>query len=211
MSPFVAQYRLKIQQQQEKNNQHIKIFLHYLLFTISFLSLIYLMIYNLKIILFWQWFVIPVSFLVANFVEYLMHRFPMHNKYKFLNNIYQKHTIDHHLYFRNDDVIMINNNDWIAIPAPWRMIFIFILFIALPIMFMVYLLLGTNPGLLFGITILGYYIIYEWIHLLIHWLPFVNKIIGKHHSLHHNTKLMRKYNFNVIFPICDLLFKTYKK
>jgi sterol desaturase/sphingolipid hydroxylase (fatty acid hydroxylase superfamily) len=41
-------------------------------------------------------------------------------------------------------------------------------------------------------------------------IPFL-KAAKAHHKLHHNTKLMRNWNFNIGLPLCDVLFKTYRK
>jgi sterol desaturase/sphingolipid hydroxylase (fatty acid hydroxylase superfamily) len=55
-----------------------------------------------------------------------------------------------------------------------------------------------------------YVVSYEWLHLAYH-LP-ADSFIGRrwliarlrrHHALHHDPRLMQKWNFNVTFPIWD--------
>jgi sterol desaturase/sphingolipid hydroxylase (fatty acid hydroxylase superfamily) len=72
--------------------------------------------------------------------------------------------------------------------------------------------------LLIFATCMIYYGEYESIHFMAHLnddhillkIPFM-KAAKSHHQLHHNTRLMRNWNFNIGLPIMDILFKTYKK
>ena len=61
----------------------------------------------------------------------------------------------------------------------------------------------------------GMYLIYEFMHFCCHvdenWFvrncPFVNTL-RRHHTAHHNAKLMMETNMNLTFPIADWLFGT---
>jgi hypothetical protein len=59
----------------------------------------------------------------------------------------------------------------------------------------------------------GMYLVYEFMHFCCHveegWFvrncPFVNTL-RRHHTAHHNAKLMMEVNMNLTFPIADWLF-----
>jgi hypothetical protein len=61
----------------------------------------------------------------------------------------------------------------------------------------------------------GMYLIYEFMHFCCHvdenWFvrnfPFVNTL-RRHHTAHHNGRLMMEVNMNLTFPIADWLFGT---
>ena len=64
-------------------------------------------------------------------------------------------------------------------------------------------------------TTTGMYLIYEFMHFCCHvdenWFvrncPFVNTL-RRHHTAHHNARLMMETNMNLTFPIADWLFGT---
>jgi hypothetical protein len=70
-------------------------------------------------------------------------------------------------------------------------------------------------GWLFMSVTTGMYLIYEFMHFCCHvdenWFvrhcPFVNTL-RRHHTAHHNAKLMMETNMNLTFPIADWLFGT---
>jgi hypothetical protein len=45
---------------------------------------------------------VPATFLFANFVEYRVHRGPMHNKNAVLALLYKRHTLEHHRFFTDE-------------------------------------------------------------------------------------------------------------
>jgi sterol desaturase/sphingolipid hydroxylase (fatty acid hydroxylase superfamily) len=64
-------------------------------------------------------------------------------------------------------------------------------------------------------TTTGMYLIYEFMHFCCHvdenWFvrncPFVNTL-RRHHTAHHNARLMMETNMNLTFPIADWFFGT---
>ena len=61
----------------------------------------------------------------------------------------------------------------------------------------------------------GMYLVYEFMHFCCHvdencfvkYCPFVNTL-RRHHTAHHNARLMMEVNMNLTFPIADWLFGT---
>src|ERR1700721_1992319 len=45
---------------------------------------------------------IPLTFTYANLVEYFGHKGPMHHRVRFLEIIFQKHTVEHHRFYPHD-------------------------------------------------------------------------------------------------------------
>jgi hypothetical protein len=76
-------------------------------------------------------------------------------------------------------------------------------------------LFSSNVGWLFMCTTTGMYLIYEFMHFCCHvdenWFvrncPFVNTL-RRHHTAHHNARLMMETNMNLTFPIADWFFGT---
>src|SRR5262249_18598202 len=74
-------------------------------------------------------------------------------------------------------------------------------------------LLTPNVGWLFMCVTTGMYLVYEFMHFCCHVeenafvrrCPFVNTL-RRHHTAHHNARLMMEVNMNLTFPIPDWLF-----
>ena len=88
--------------------------------------------------------------------------------------------------------------------------------LAAPIAAGLYFSLGSNVAWLFATTAGGYFLSYEWLHFSYHLsptslvgrLPLV-KWLRRPHTTHHDLGEMGRKNFNIPFPIGDLVFGTY--
>jgi len=77
------------------------------------------------------------------------------------------------------------------------------------------LIFSPNVGWLFMCVTTGMYLVYEFMHFCCHveesrfvrYCPFVNSL-RRHHTAHHNARLMMEVNMNLTFPIADWLFGT---
>jgi hypothetical protein len=162
-----------------------------------------------------EWLTIPLTFLYANLSEYLGHKGPMHHKTRFLGPIFERHTIEHHAFFTDKAATYDTSQDFKAVLFPPTMLLFFNGCFALPVAAFLYFLLSPNVAFLFVLTAILYFLNYELLHFAYHmdpasWvgrLPFMDRL-RKHHTLHHNHRLMNRYNFNITYPICDHLFGT---
>jgi hypothetical protein len=160
---------------------------------------------------------IPVTFLYANFIEYVLHRWPMHRKVPLMYIFFQRHTLDHHHFYTDDAMAFETHRDVRMVLFPPEMIFFLIAAFAVPIGYIVSLFLGLNVAYLFVAMGIGYILNYEFFHFLYHapkdsWLskiPFLESM-RKGHTLHHDHGLMGKFNFNITYPIFDYIFGTWK-
>lgn len=162
-----------------------------------------------------EWVTVPVTFLYANLSEYLGHRGPMHHKTPLLGLIFQRHAVEHHSFFTDEAPSFEASKDFKAVLFPPVMLIFFFGYFAAPVGALLYFLASPNVAFLFVLTAAAYFLNYEILHFCYHldersWigkLPFMN-VLRRHHTVHHDRKLMTRYNFNITYPICDFLFRT---
>jgi len=167
-----------------------------------------------------DWLLLPLFLVVANLLEYLVHRNPMHHP-KTPRIMYRNHAQLHHLAFTDTDMPITRTVELGLIMMPWyTMIGLFV--VASPVMLAAGLLRGPGLAGVFLLGAVGYFLTYETLHAL-YPLPdgTLDRIgIGKlrvfrrlqsHHSHHHVLKRMAHTNFNVTFPLMDHLFGTIEK
>jgi len=165
-----------------------------------------------------QLLVVPLTFLYTNFFEYVGHRYPMHHRYQVLKAVFKRHTMQHHHFFTNEQMNCDTENDFKIILFPPVLLIFFSVFFVLPVFGLVYYLFSMNAALLYVATTLLYYLNYEWLHLAYHlpetsWVYKVPglKLLRRLHHNHHNLKEIDKYNFNISYPVFDLVFGTLKR
>jgi sterol desaturase/sphingolipid hydroxylase (fatty acid hydroxylase superfamily) len=157
------------------------------------------------------------SFFTANLGEYLGHRGPMHNRGR-LRILHERHSRRHHRFYTHDAMPAESSRDFHMVLFPPVMLLFFLGALAVPIGVLLFLLVSANVGWMFVATAMAYFLTYEWLHLAYH-LPessWVGRLPGlgalrRHHTLHHDQAVMGECNFNITFPICDLLFGTYRR
>lgn len=158
---------------------------------------------------------VPVTFVLANLVEYLAHRGPMHHRRRGLGLLHRRHTMQHHRFYTREAMACESTRDYQMILFPPVMLLFFFGGVAVPVGLLVYWLATANVALLFTAMAMAYYCAYELLHLAYHlddtaWLarlPYMSRLRG-HHALHHDPTLMTACNFNVSFPIFDRVFGT---
>ena len=151
---------------------------------------------------------------VASFLEWTVHRFLMHRPLGKFRYPYERHALIHHRIFQSDKTYhMINPKDIETVPMAWWNGPVLICTFSSP--FALISWLTGQWAVYFGAffaTVL-YYIAYEYSHWCMH-LPKdrqleqlkVFRFLNRHHLLHH--RFMKK-NFNVVFPLADIVMGTY--
>jgi sterol desaturase/sphingolipid hydroxylase (fatty acid hydroxylase superfamily) len=167
-----------------------------------------------------DWLGLPVFLVIANFIEWMVHRNPMHRPLR-PRLLYKNHAQLHHLAFTDANMVIDRTTDLGLIMMPWyTMLGLFV--VASPIMAIAGVLRG--PGLA-GVFLLGavaYFLCYETLHALYH-LPDATldragigrlrafRRLQAHHRHHHILGRMAAVNFNVTVPLMDRLFGTLEK
>lgn len=165
-----------------------------------------------------EWLTLPVAFVLANIVEYLMHRFPMHRPKPGLRIMYERHTVTHHHFYTHEAMAAESTRDFHMVLFPPVLLFIFLIAIDGPFATAVYLLFGLNVAKIFVAVTVGYYFAYECFHTIYHlpeshWAPRMPgmRVLKRLHTSHHDLANMNFYNFNITIPLGDVLFGTYKR
>jgi hypothetical protein len=164
-----------------------------------------------------DWLLAPVFFVVANFIEWMVHRNPMHRPQP-PRVMYRNHAQLHHLAFTDRNMDVTRTDELGLIMMPWyTMIGLFV--VASPVLVVAGFLRGPGLSGVFLLVAVAYFLTYEALHALYH-LPDATLDragIGKlrafrrlqaHHRHHHVLGRMAHVNFNVTFPLMDLLFRT---
>jgi sterol desaturase/sphingolipid hydroxylase (fatty acid hydroxylase superfamily) len=157
---------------------------------------------------------VPVAFLLISLGEWELHRNVLHRRVRGLELLYQRHALTHHVAFHHDTMAAPSAREWrwVLFPAP---AFLGMMLAVAPVGALFALAWGRNAGLLFFATGAAFYLLYEWCHLSYH-LPPDSRVgrlplvvaLRRHHQRHHHPALAKRYNFNVTFPIWDLLRGT---
>jgi hypothetical protein len=161
-----------------------------------------------------EWLLMIPMFFFGNWAEWAAHRYLMHRPTKLLKAVYKRHVTVHHLFFTHATLKSEGQKSWRALLFPPFAPVMFIL-AAVPPALLVGLVWSRNAGYIAMLTMAGYFILYEGVHVLSHIenspfldrLPLINTA-RRMHAFHHNPEFMGTRNFNILFPICDVLFGT---
>lgn len=162
----------------------------------------------------WHWLFVPAFFVFANWFEWWIHRGPMHHPTKRLRLVYQRHALEHHVIFTDATMGLRTARELIYVLFPWWALPA-LLVLNLPIPVLLSVTVSPNLGFLFYLSVLAYYLVYEWFHV-VHHVPADTWIgrraivtwVREHHTRHHELARMTQGNFNVSFPLWDWILGT---
>jgi hypothetical protein len=158
--------------------------------------------------------VVPAVMLLANFYEWRVHKYVLHNRFWPFEVIYDKHTPMHHMIYVEDDMALRSKQEFrlVLIPAAGVL---GIVLAAAPVAIAISHLWSSSAGWFFLLTASLYMVSYEVLHLCYH-AP-KDSFIGRrkiiehlraHHAKHHDPRYMQRYNFNVTVPLFDWIMGT---
>jgi len=167
-----------------------------------------------------DWVGLPVFLVIANLIEWMVHRNPMHRPLR-PRLLYKNHAQLHHLAFTDANMVIDRTADLGLIMMPWyTMLGLFA--VASPIMVIAGVLRGPGLAGVFLLGAVGYFLCYEALHALYH-LPDATldragigrlrafRRLQAHHRHHHILGRMAAVNFNVTVPLWDRLLGTLEK
>lgn len=154
------------------------------------------------------------TLLFANFVIYGIHRWLGHRLVPIAKLFYQRHTREHHRFFSPKAVAFESYRDLRVVLFPWPLMVVVSLAAAGTAWGAELLGKGAWSTALYC-AVVGYYLAYEVIHFCDH-LPEghpVTRLPGlrymrMHHRAHHAARVMHTKNFNIVFPLADLVLGT---
>jgi hypothetical protein len=155
----------------------------------------------------WQALMVPLVLVLSNAVEWRVHKVVLHRRQWPLEELYYRHTPNHHRVFVTSDMVIRSPREFRFVLLPfWAIVAIF--FVTAPIAVGLELVGQHNLAALYVATSMGYVLSYEWLHLAYHLPPdgVVGRLVGplrKHHATHHDPSLMQSWNFNVTLPLWD--------
>jgi sterol desaturase/sphingolipid hydroxylase (fatty acid hydroxylase superfamily) len=167
-----------------------------------------------------DWLMAPVFFVVANLIEWMVHRNPMHRPLR-PRVMYKNHAQLHHLAFTNHNMEIRSGVELGLIMMPWyTMIGLFV--VASPLMVLAALIRGPGLAGVFLLVAVAYFLTYETLHALYHLPDDKLDLAGiggfksfrkrqAYHRHHHALDRMAHVNFNVTFPLMDRLLGTAEK
>ena len=163
-------------------------------------------------------------FILANATEWRIHKSLLHQRHRLTALLYDRHTPLHHVVFITNDMALRSTAEFRLVLLPWFAI-VAVFFGLAPVIAAIWFgwpwqlfpdAVQHNLAAVFTTVTMGYVVSYEWLHLSYHLAPesFVGRLPGmkalrRHHALHHDPRLMQKWNFNVSLPLWDLVRRTY--
>jgi len=158
---------------------------------------------------------VPFVYLFANAFEWWIHGHALHRRHPLAPVLYDQHTPKHHMLYLTEDMAMRDTREYrlVLIPAYG----LFLIFAGqIPVTLGLWWWLGLpNVACLYVATSIGYAVSYEWLHFSYH-LPHDHPVarnpillhLAHHHAVHHDPRIMQRYNLNVTVPLMDLVMGT---
>lgn len=158
---------------------------------------------------------IPVTLLAAFGFEWRAHKSILHRRLPLLGVLYERHELQHHVIYTDQDMAMRSKREWWFVLMPPYAIVLVFLTLVLPLAIVIERYVTTNVAMLVTATSMVFFLSYEWLHLAYHLptdhpvgrLPLIAKL-REHHRRHHEPRLMKRWNFNVTVPVFDWLYGT---
>jgi Fatty acid hydroxylase superfamily len=163
-----------------------------------------------------DWLLLPAFFVVANGIEWLVHKNPMHRPMP-PRIMYKNHALIHHRAFLHDSMPISDPRELGLVMMPWyTMLGLFVM--ASPVGLLAAWWRGPGAAGIFYLAAALYFLTYETMHALYHMPPAFLQRVGlggslftrmqRHHRHHHRLDRMAHVNFNVTFPLMDWLLGT---
>jgi len=157
----------------------------------------------------WEWLTIPAGWVFANFVEWHVHRDLLHKRAWWMPVLYERHTPTHHMIFVSHDMPVRDRGEWREVLMPAYAVALLVVTL-IPVFMAIWFAGLPNVALFYMMTGTAYVLSYEWLHLSYHLHPEswvgrrrLIRFLRRHHSVHHDPRLMKRWNMNVTVPLWD--------
>lgn len=163
------------------------------------------------------WIAALLAVVAANFVEYALHRWPMHRRRRLTRSFFKHHTIAHHRYFTDTTMAITNLREVTFVIPSMPVLIASVGFVAVFVGALWHFLgleVALFAGGILGLSGTASQLLHLSFHLPDHWMEkpvFRSRLfywMREHHVIHHDLRMMTKWNFNIGLPLCDMLFGT---
>jgi Fatty acid hydroxylase len=157
---------------------------------------------------------VPLVYLFANAFEWWIHGNALHRRSPLAPVLYEQHTPRHHMLYLTDDMAMRDRREYRLVLIPgYGLLLIFLG--QIPVSLGLWWLGLPNVACLYVATAIAYAVSYEWLHFSYH-LPHEHPVarnpiirrLAHHHAVHHDPRIMQRYNMNVTVPLMDWVMGT---
>ena len=157
---------------------------------------------------------VPAVYLFANAFEWWIHGAALHRRHPLAPVLYDQHTPKHHMLYLTEDMAMRDPREYRLVLIPAYGLLLIILG-QLGATFGLWWLGLRNVACLYAATAIAYAVSYEWLHFSYH-LPHehpvarnaIIKRLARHHAVHHDPRIMQRWNMNVTVPLMDVVMGT---
>lgn len=157
---------------------------------------------------------VPAVYLFANVFEWWIHGAALHRRNPLAPVLYDQHTPKHHMLYLTEDMAIRDKREYRLVLIPGyglMMIFVGQLAVSSGLWWLGF----HNVACLYVATAIGYAVSYEWLHFSYH-LPSEHPVaqnpiiqrLARHHAIHHDPRVMQRWNMNVTVPLTDYVMGT---
>ena len=172
-----------------------------------------------------------IIYCISSVIEYVVHKYIMHNKFPFFDFAYKTH-IEHHLNAsKSHDLTLTEDDDNLCLPVDKTLYMYIFTFIVSYLLLMLYpkrisiFYIGITLAVIVLFAVLSWNTYHPIIHGLdgkkvcgIYAIPskyidnnsIYSSYVINNHKAHHYYKNEEKGNFNITLPFADFLFNSYK-
>ena len=99
------------------------------------LTAMWVYIQHINAVAWYEWLTIPVTIVLANIFEWFLHKYVMHRRINFfgLRAIYERHTLNHHKFFTDEEIRFRGQEDWrVTVFPPYALVTVSYTHLTLP-------------------------------------------------------------------------------
>lgn len=161
-----------------------------------------------------EWLTVPATLFSGFAFEWRVHKSVLHRRLPLLGTLYERHELKHHVLYTFDRMEMRSPSEtWLILMPTYAIVLVFGMMV--PLVAAVWWFATLNVALIMLATSMLFFLAYEWFHLAYH-LPLDHPIariglirrLREVHRRHHDPRLMKRWNFNVTFPLFDWIHGT---
>ena len=163
------------------------------------------------------WVAAVAAIILSDFMEYVLHRWPMHRRRRLTRAFFRHHTIAHHRYFTYETMGLQSFGEASFVVSSPPVLVASMAFLG-GITALMCAMLGAHAGLFAGAVLGLFGVAKQILHLAFHlpdkWMRYpvlrsrIFQALKEHHAIHHDPRLMRRWNFSIGTPLFDALFGT---